>query len=168
MCGKSRTGRFQLKRITIAGRLRATLAEVKAQQKRRMHEPVPEQGRWLASVVRGHMAYYAVPSNVHAVAAFRDQVTRHWHKALRRRSHAPDHLGTDETDQDPMATASPRDAPLPERALRRQNPRQEPGAVVPHAGICAGGRPQGRSLPRRKRRDKPAWRRRWKSSTPKG
>src|ERR1019366_6210734 len=43
-------------------------------------------GRWLASVVRGHMAYYAVPGNTQAVAAFRDQVTRHWLKALRRRS----------------------------------------------------------------------------------
>jgi len=32
------------------------------------------------------MAYYAVPGNVQAVAAFRDQVTRHWYKALRRRS----------------------------------------------------------------------------------
>ena len=41
---------------------------------------------WLASVVRGHMAYYAVPGNIHAVAAFRDQVTRHWRRALRRRS----------------------------------------------------------------------------------
>ena len=31
--------------------------------------------------------------------------------------------------------------PLPRRALCRQNLRQEPGAVVPHTGICAGGRP---------------------------
>ena len=51
-----------------------------------MHLPIPEQGRWLASVVRGHMAYYAVPGNVQAVAAFRDEVTRHWFKTLRRRS----------------------------------------------------------------------------------
>ena len=28
------------------------------------------------------------------------------------------------------------------------DPRQEPSAVIPLAGICAGGRPQGRSLPR--------------------
>src|SRR5664280_857681 len=28
------------------------------------------------------------------------------------------------------------------------DPSQEPSAVVPHAGICAGGRPKGRSLPR--------------------
>jgi hypothetical protein len=51
-----------------------------------MHQSIPEQGRWLASVVRGHMAYYAVPGNVQAVAAFRAQVTRHWLKTLRRRS----------------------------------------------------------------------------------
>jgi RNA-directed DNA polymerase len=86
ICGVTRSGWFQLKRITIARRMRAKLAEVKDQLKRRMHQPIPEQGRWLASVVRGHMAYYAVPGNTQAVAAFRDQVTRHWLKALRRRS----------------------------------------------------------------------------------
>ena len=51
-----------------------------------MHQPIPVQGRWLASVVRGHMAYYAVPGNYEVVAAFCDQVTRYWLKALRRRS----------------------------------------------------------------------------------
>ena len=66
--------------------MRAKLKEVKGQLTQRMHLPVPEQGRWLASVLRGHMAYYAVPGNTQAVAAFRDQVTRHWIKALRRRS----------------------------------------------------------------------------------
>jgi RNA-directed DNA polymerase len=86
ICGTTRSGRFQLKRITIARRARAKLAEVKAQLRRRMHKSVPEQGRWLASVVRGHMAYYAVPDNSQAVAAFRQQVTRHWFRALRRRS----------------------------------------------------------------------------------
>jgi hypothetical protein len=28
------------------------------------------------------------------------------------------------------------------------DPSEEPSAVIPHAGICAGGRPKGRSLPR--------------------
>jgi group II intron reverse transcriptase/maturase len=86
ICGVTRSGWFQLKRLTIARRMRAKLAEVKDQLKRRMHQSIPEQGRWLASVVRGHMAYYAVPGNVQAVAAFRAQVTRHWLKTLRRRS----------------------------------------------------------------------------------
>jgi hypothetical protein len=36
-------------------------------------------------VVCGHRAYYAVPGNTDAVAAFRTQVTRHWYKALRCR-----------------------------------------------------------------------------------
>ena len=86
ICGKTKNGRFWLKRVTISKRMRAKLAEVKVSLKQRMHLPIPEQGRWLGSVVRGHLAYYAVPGNIDAVAAFRTQVTRHWFKALRRRS----------------------------------------------------------------------------------
>jgi RNA-directed DNA polymerase len=86
ICAKGRSGRFWVKRITVAKRMRAKLAEVKDQLRRRMHQPVPEQGRWLASVLRGHMAYYAVPGNSKAIAAFRTQLTRHWRKTLRRRS----------------------------------------------------------------------------------
>jgi hypothetical protein len=33
-------------------------------------------------------------------------------------------------------------------AGRHMNPRQEPYEVIPHVRICAGGRSQGRSLPR--------------------
>jgi len=86
ICGKSKKGRFWLKRVTIAKRMRAKLAEVNDQLKRRRHLPVPEQGQWLRSVVRGHIAYYAVPGNSRAIQAFRDQAIRHWLKALRRRS----------------------------------------------------------------------------------
>lgn len=86
LCGKTKTGRFWLRRITIAKRMQAKLREIRDQLKRRRHQPIPVQGRWLASVVRGHLAYYAVPGNTDAVAAFRTQVTRHWYKALRRRS----------------------------------------------------------------------------------
>ena len=86
LCGKAKTGRFWLKRITISKRMRAKLSEVNTSLKRRRHQPIPVQGQWLASVVRGHLAYYAVPGNTDAVAAFRTQVTRHWFKALRRRS----------------------------------------------------------------------------------
>jgi RNA-directed DNA polymerase len=85
-CGKTKNGRFWLKRKTISKRMRAKLAEVKDQLRRRMHHPIPEQGRWLASVVRGHLAYYAVPGNTDSVAAFRTQAIRLWFKALRRRS----------------------------------------------------------------------------------
>jgi hypothetical protein len=37
-------------------------------------------------VVTGHVAYYAVPGNTDAVAAFRAQISRLWFNALRRRS----------------------------------------------------------------------------------
>jgi RNA-directed DNA polymerase len=75
-----------LRRVTIAKRMRAKLREVKDQLLRNRHLPVPEQGRWLGSVVRGHCAYYAVPGNSEAIRAFRTQAARHWYRALRRRS----------------------------------------------------------------------------------
>jgi RNA-directed DNA polymerase len=86
VCGKTKDGRFWLRRITIKKRLRAKLKQVKAELRRRRHWPIPEQGRWLASVLRGHFNYYAVPGNSHAIRAFRDEVTRLWRQALRRRS----------------------------------------------------------------------------------
>jgi group II intron reverse transcriptase/maturase len=86
VCGKTKDGRFWLRRITIKKRMRAKLKQVKAELRRRRHLPIPVQGRWLASVVRGHLAYYAVPGNVDAVSAFRDQVRRHWRETLLRRS----------------------------------------------------------------------------------
>ena len=86
ICARSGKGGFWIKRITIAKRMRAKLAEIKTELGRRRHDPVPEQGAWLRSVLQGHAAYYAVPGNYDAVNAFRTQITRHWHKALRRRS----------------------------------------------------------------------------------
>jgi RNA-directed DNA polymerase len=86
ICARMRDGRFWVRRITISKRMRAKLREVKDQLKRRRHQAVPEQGRWLASVVRGYRAYYAVPGNRAAVATFRTQVTKLWHEALERRS----------------------------------------------------------------------------------
>lgn len=64
----------------------AKLREVRALLMQRRHWPIEVQGRWLASVMRGHLAYYAVPGNIHQVEAFRDQLVRHWHRALRRRA----------------------------------------------------------------------------------
>jgi RNA-directed DNA polymerase len=85
-CSKTKNGRFMLKRITIAKRMQTKLREVKDELRRRRHHSIPDQGRWLASVVRGHYAYYAVPGNSDAINAFYNQVTRHWFRSLRRRS----------------------------------------------------------------------------------
>jgi hypothetical protein len=86
ICARDRKGRFKLKRITDSKRMRAKLSKVKTELKRRRHLPIPEQGRWLASVLRGHCNYYAVPDNNEALYAFRRQIVRHWLSALRRRS----------------------------------------------------------------------------------
>jgi RNA-directed DNA polymerase len=86
MCAKTKTGRFWIKRKTISKRMRAKLADVKDQLKARRHHSIPEQGRWVGSVVRGHFAYYAVPGNSDALEAFRAGVIHHWFNTLRRRS----------------------------------------------------------------------------------
>jgi RNA-directed DNA polymerase len=85
-CGKTRSGAFALKRKTMAKRMRTKLGEVKAELMRRMHLPIPEVGRWLGSVVRGHLAYFAVPGNIAAVSEFVKQTAHLWRRALWRRS----------------------------------------------------------------------------------
>lgn len=86
IAGRSRDGRFQLKRKTRRDRMRATLQRVKGELRRRMHEPIPVQGKWLGQVVRGYFAYHAVPTNTARLSAFRDQVKRIWRRVLHRRS----------------------------------------------------------------------------------
>jgi RNA-directed DNA polymerase len=86
ICAKDRHGRFKLTRITSKKRMRQTLSAVKTELRRRRHLPIPEQGRWLASVLRGHLHYYAVPDNRRALSAFRYRIVLHWRRALRRRS----------------------------------------------------------------------------------
>jgi RNA-directed DNA polymerase len=86
ICARTRSGRFKLKRVTSRKRMQAKLREVTTEMRRRMHQPIPEQGVWLASVLRGHYRYYAVPDNSEALSAFRDRVVWHWRRALRRRS----------------------------------------------------------------------------------
>lgn len=87
ICAKKRSnGRFTVLRQTIRKRLQAKLSEVKAELRRRMHDPVPEQGKWLRSVVGGHCRYYGVPMNGPALCLFRFRVGWLWHRALSRRS----------------------------------------------------------------------------------
>jgi group II intron reverse transcriptase/maturase len=87
ICGKKRSnGRFTVLRQTIRKRLQAKLSAVKAELRRRMHDPIPAVGTWLRSVVGGHIRYYGVPMNGPALLLFRFQVGRLWHRTLSRRS----------------------------------------------------------------------------------
>lgn len=86
VCGKRRNGRFKVLRRTERKRMRDKLRDVKAELWRRLHDPIPEVGRWLASVIRGHCQYYGVPGNSYALNNFRYRVIRLWHWTLARRS----------------------------------------------------------------------------------
>jgi group II intron reverse transcriptase/maturase len=85
-CSKTRKGSFTVKRRTIKKRLRDKLKQLKVELKRRMHDPVPAQGKWLSQVLEGHFRYYGVPHNWPALKAFRSEVARLWRMALSRRS----------------------------------------------------------------------------------
>jgi RNA-directed DNA polymerase len=87
ICAKKRNnGYFTVLRQTIRKRLQAKLSEVNVELRKRMHDPIPELGSWLRSVVSGHIRYYGVPMNAPALRLFRFQVGWLWHRALSRRS----------------------------------------------------------------------------------
>jgi hypothetical protein len=87
MCSVKRSnGRFTVLRQTMPKRLQGKLAEVKIELRKRMHDPVPEVGKWLGTVVAGHCRYYGVPMNGRALGLFRYRVGWLWQRALSRRS----------------------------------------------------------------------------------
>jgi len=86
VCGRTRRGRYHVLRLTAKPRMRAMLQSIRVGLMRRRHLPLPEQGRWLRSIVRGYFAYHAVPKNGTRHCGFRVEVRRAWIRALRRRS----------------------------------------------------------------------------------
>ena len=86
ICGKNRKGKFCVLRQTMKKRMRTKLKALNIEMKRRRHKPIPEQGKWLRSVLLGHYRYYGVPRNGPAMEAFRKEVIRLWKCALGRRS----------------------------------------------------------------------------------
>jgi RNA-directed DNA polymerase len=86
ICGKTRQGKFQIKRKTRADRMRAKLKVVQEEMRRRMHQPIAVQGKWLWYVVNGYFNYHAVPTNFKALVAFRTEIARRWRRVLTRRS----------------------------------------------------------------------------------
>ncbi len=85
-CAIIRDGRFVVKRKTQSRRMSLKLKNVRRELRRQMHEPTALQHRWLLSVLRGHYAYYGLPSNHRAMSGFRSATMRAWYGALRRRS----------------------------------------------------------------------------------
>jgi group II intron reverse transcriptase/maturase len=86
ICNKTKNGHFTVLRQTMRERFQAKLKEIKLELRRRMHDSIPELGRWLGSVVAGHVRYYGVPLNSKAISAFRFAIGRLWKRSLERRS----------------------------------------------------------------------------------
>jgi RNA-directed DNA polymerase len=140
ICGKSRSGKFLLKRKSRGDRVQAKLAEIKEELRHRRHQPIPEQGRWLAQVVSGFFNYHAVPTNFRALRAFRDHVRDLWRRSLRRRSQR-DRM-TFERMKKLANDWLPRPRilhPWPSDRFAVKHPRWEPYAGIPPVRICAGG-----------------------------
>ena len=137
--GRSRKGGFQLQRSTRRDRLRTKLREIKEALRQRMHDSIPEQGKWLAQVVRGYFNYHAVPTNARSLNAFRYHVTNLWRRTLRRRSQR------DRTTWDRMTRLEEAYLPAvrilhpwPDDRFAVKHPRWEPSARIVPARICAG------------------------------
>jgi group II intron reverse transcriptase/maturase len=140
ICSTSRQGRFLLKRKTRSDRLRAKLRQIKEELRQRMHQPIPEQGRWLKRVVKGYFNYHAVPTNGSALATFRHHVVDLWRRTLMRRSQKG---STTWARMREIATAwLPKPRILhawPNQRFAVRHPRWEPYAGKPHVRFCAGG-----------------------------
>jgi hypothetical protein len=52
ICGKTRRGKFLVHRRSRRDRMRTKLTEIKKELRKRMHQPIPEQGRWMATPER--------------------------------------------------------------------------------------------------------------------
>jgi len=140
ICGRSRRGRFALKRKSRGDRMRAKLREIKEEMRRRRHQSIPEQGKWLRQVVTGFFAYHAVPTNSRALHAFRHHVTDLWRRSLQRRSQK-DRTTWDRIKQlaDDFLPQARILHPWPHTRFAVKHPRWEPSALIGPARIYAGG-----------------------------
>ena len=140
ICGKTRAGKFQIKRKTRRDRMRAKLTMIKEEMWRRMHQPIPQQGKWLWYVVNGYFNYHAVPTNARALHVFRHQIADLWRRTLRRRSQK-DRMTWERMTQlvDDWLPKPIILHPWPSERFAVTHSRWEPYAGKPHVRFCAGG-----------------------------
>ena len=84
--GRSRTGRWVVRRKTASGRLSRALQRIGRWCQVHRHQRVAVQQAALNQQLRGHYQYYGVTGNAPALANFHRQVERRWRTWLSRRS----------------------------------------------------------------------------------
>lgn len=140
ICGKTHWGKSQIKRKSRRDRMRTKLQAIKQELRWRMHQPIPQQGKWLKQVVTGYFNYHAVRANILTLTAFLFHVTNLWRRTLRRRSQK------DWTTQERIKQltddwlSKPRILhPWPDVRFAVRHPRWELYARIGPVRICAGG-----------------------------
>lgn len=86
--GRSRKGRWVVKRKTAKGRFSRALRRMGQWCRTHRHWRVADQQAALSRKLRGYYAYYGITGNVRALVRFRYEVERQWRKWLNRRSWA--------------------------------------------------------------------------------
>jgi hypothetical protein len=139
ICSRARRGVFQLKRQTRRDRMQARLRALKKKLRRRMHESIPLQGKWLGQVVRGCFAYHAVPANSRCLGTFRHYVVDLWRLTRAAKSVRSHNVESDGNTRGRVLTVTAHPSSVAQRSLRRQIP--EGGArCVNHTrrDLCVG------------------------------
>jgi len=140
ICGKSRRGRFLVKRKTRRDRMRTKLKMITEELRRRRHWPIPQLGIWLGRVVTGYFNYHAVPTNYRSLVLFRDEIVRRWRRTLTRRSQrAAVTTAWMRKLADEWLPRPDIRHPWPYQRFAVRHPRWEPYAGKLHVRICAGG-----------------------------
>ena len=84
--GRSRRGRWVVRRRTARGRFGRAVKRVAEWCRRNRHLPFAEQHRALSRKLQGHCGYYGITGNSRALYRFRLEVVKAWRKWLSRRS----------------------------------------------------------------------------------
>ena len=143
ICGRSKRGKFLIRRKSRGDRMRAKVREIKTELRRRMHQSIPEQGKWLRQVITGYFNYHAVPMNSRALDLFRHRIIVHWRRMLRHRSHTATMPWTRMRQLVTDLLPKPRPLhPWPSARFAVTHPRWEPYARIGHVRFCAGGAQQ--------------------------
>ena len=126
---------------------RAKLRALKVEFRKRMHDSITATGQWLNLLLKGHLSYFAVSA---IAQAYGDSSMRYAGFGCVRFGGAEGvpELGEIHPPYRPVLSADQDPAPAAVTPLRRQDPREEPGAIEALAGTCWGGEEQSPSLPR--------------------
>jgi RNA-directed DNA polymerase len=83
--GKSRTGRWVVRRKTMSKRFTRGLKAISRWCRKNLHEPLREQVEQLGRKLKGHFGYYGITGNFESLQRFRWEVIKTWRRWLARR-----------------------------------------------------------------------------------